>query len=72
MQTSFIAFRQIAAQAGIGRLRSTMLFQNQKNLTQIEMDLAEHVKYPPERGAKARVIQDYIEKENYLQFEVII
>ena len=39
-------------------------------LSQIDSDLAEHTRHPPERGAKARVIQDYVEKETYLQFEV--
>jgi len=40
-------------------------------LNQIDSDLAEHTRHPPERGAKARIIQDYVEKETYLQFEVI-
>jgi len=46
------------------------LAQHETYLYQIESDLADHIKYPPERGAKSRIIHDYLEKENFLQFEV--
>ena len=36
----------------------------------LETDLHEHRLYPPEKGSKSRVIQEYTEKEAYLQFEV--
>ena len=36
----------------------------------VDRDLHEHRKYPPEKGSKARVIQEYVEKEQYLQYEV--
>jgi hypothetical protein len=36
----------------------------------MERDLHEHRQYPPEKGSKARIIQDYIERENYLEHEV--
>ena len=38
----------------------------------IESDLHEHRQYPPEKGSKARIIQNYIDKENFLEFEVKI
>ncbi|XP_056017644.1 PH and SEC7 domain-containing protein-like isoform X3 [Ostrea edulis] len=37
---------------------------------EMERDLHEHRQYPPEKGSKARVIQDYIERENYLEHEL--
>ncbi|XP_062589708.1 PH and SEC7 domain-containing protein 1-like isoform X1 [Saccostrea cucullata] len=37
---------------------------------EIERDLHDHRQYPPEKGSKARIIQDYIEKENYLEHEL--
>lgn len=36
----------------------------------LEAELGEHRKQPPERGAKALVIQNYKEKDAYLNFEV--
>lgn len=36
---------------------------------EIEKDLHEHRQFPPEKGSKARIIQDYIEKESYLEHE---
>ena len=36
----------------------------------MEQDLKEHRQYPPEKGAKARVISDYVEKEVFLEYEV--
>ncbi|XP_060067023.1 PH and SEC7 domain-containing protein 2-like [Ylistrum balloti] len=38
--------------------------------TQVEMDLQEHRQFPPEKGAKARLIQDYLEKESFLESEL--
>ena len=46
------------------------LAQHQNYLAQLENDLAENSKHPPEKGSKSRIIQDYLEKETYLQFEV--
>eukprot|EP00105_Crassostrea_gigas_P022739 XP_011442357.1 PREDICTED: PH and SEC7 domain-containing protein 3 isoform X2 [Crassostrea gigas] len=37
---------------------------------EIEKDLHEHRQFPPEKGSKARIIQDYIEKESYLEHEL--
>lgn len=37
---------------------------------EVEREINEHRRYPPEKGAKSRIIQDYVEKETYLQFEV--
>lgn len=36
----------------------------------LERQLQEHHKYPPEKGSKHRIIQDYTEKEAYLEHEV--
>ena len=44
--------------------------QHEQQVQQREQDLHEHQLYPPEKGAKSRVIQDYVEKERFLQFEV--
>lgn len=40
-------------------------------LAQTEKELAEHREFCPEKGSRQRVIQDYVEKETYLEFEVI-
>lgn len=37
---------------------------------QIELELAEHKQSPPDKGSKSRNIQDYLDKELYLEFEV--
>ena len=50
-------------------MQKDQLRQHERYLSQIDSDLAEHTRQPPERGAKARIIQDYVEKETYLQFE---
>lgn len=44
---------------------------HEQRVSQTDRELLEHRKYPPEKGSKSRVIQDYIEKEQYLQHEVI-
>ena len=54
----------------LGYLQSVQLRQHKLSLEQVGKDLSEHTSYPPEKGAKPRIIQDYIEKENYLNYEV--
>jgi len=51
-------------------VQKDQLRQHECYLSQIDSDLAEHTRLPPERGAKALVIQNYVEKETYLRFEV--
>lgn len=36
----------------------------------LETMLDEHRKYPPEKGSKSQVLQNYKEKESYLNYEV--
>ncbi|XP_064630627.1 PH and SEC7 domain-containing protein-like isoform X2 [Lineus longissimus] len=43
---------------------------HEKRVEEIERELKEHRQYPPEKGAKARMIQDYLEKESYQEFEL--
>lgn len=44
--------------------------QHEQTLGQVEKDLAEHREFVPEKGSRPRVIQDYLDKETYLEFEV--
>ncbi|XP_033737503.1 PH and SEC7 domain-containing protein 2-like isoform X2 [Pecten maximus] len=37
---------------------------------QVENDLQDHRQFPPEKGAKSRLIQDYLEKESFLESEL--
>lgn len=37
---------------------------------QVESDLQDHRQYPPEKGAKSRLIHDYLEKESFLESEL--
>ena len=46
------------------------LLHHESRLDDLERDLKDHRTYPPEKGAKPRVIQDYLEKEQYLEYEV--
>ena len=46
------------------------LQHHEQRVKVVDRDLHEHRKYPPEKGSKARVIQEYVEKEQYLQYEV--
>ena len=46
------------------------LNHHEQRLQQLDRDLHEHRRFPPEKGAKSRVIHDYCDKESYLQFEV--
>ena len=36
----------------------------------MEQEFKEHRQSPPDKGAKARTIADYTEKEHYLEYEV--
>ena len=49
--------------------REQLLHHEQKVL-QLEQVLSNHRLYPPDKRAKSRVIQDYVEKEEFLQHEV--
>jgi len=51
-------------------VQKDQLRQHEHYLSQIDSDLAEHTRLPPERGTKAHIIQSYVEKETYLRFEV--
>ena len=46
------------------------LTHHEQKVVQLEQELSDHRLYPPDKGAKSRVIHDYMEKESYLQFEV--
>ena len=48
------------------------LSHHERRVVELEQEIHEHRLYPPEKGAKSRFIQDYMEKEQYLQFEVCI
>lgn len=50
-------------------LQREQLESHSNKAHEIEKDLHEHRQFPPEKGSKARIIQDYIEKENYLEHE---
>ena len=51
-------------------VQKDQLRQHEHYLSQIDSDLAEHTRLPPERGEKPHIIQSYVEKETYLRFEV--
>ncbi|XP_076326850.1 uncharacterized protein LOC143233882 isoform X2 [Tachypleus tridentatus] len=45
--------------------------QDQENrIVWLERELEEHLAHIPEKGAKSRIIHDFVEKEAYLQFEL--
>ncbi|ELU16703.1 hypothetical protein CAPTEDRAFT_113638 [Capitella teleta] len=46
------------------------LLHHENRAMHIEQELNEHRRTPPDKGAKSRVIQDYVEKESYLHFEL--
>ncbi|XP_067672706.1 PH and SEC7 domain-containing protein 1-like [Haliotis asinina] len=46
------------------------LMTHEDHVSNLEQDLHQHRAVAPEKGAKARVIQDYLDKENYLEFEL--
>lgn len=50
-------------------LQREQLESHSNKAHEIEKDLHEHRQFPPEKGSKARIIQDYIEKESYLEHE---
>ena len=46
------------------------MMHHEQRVLHVEQDLTDHRHCPPEKGAKSRIIQDYCEKEAYLQYEV--
>ena len=50
--------------------QTEQLNNHEQRVSTLEKELHEHQLYPPTKGAKSRIIQDYSYKENYLQFEV--
>ena len=51
-------------------LQREQLLHHEQQVQTREQDLHEHRLYPPEKGAKSRVIHEYVEKEHFLLFEV--
>ena len=51
-------------------LQQDQLNHLQERLSQTEEDLKEHQTYPPVKGSKSSLIQHFLEKESYLEFEV--
>lgn len=51
-------------------LQREQLRDHEERVMRLEAELSEHRKQPPERGAKALNIQNYKEKDAYLNFEV--
>ncbi|XP_029636333.1 PH and SEC7 domain-containing protein isoform X1 [Octopus sinensis] len=49
---------------------SEQLAHHQEKVTHLEKELHEHRLCPPEKGAKARIIHDYVEKEQFLESEL--
>ncbi|GAB6028193.1 hypothetical protein CHUAL_002395 [Chamberlinius hualienensis] len=46
------------------------LHDHEKRLMRLEQELEDHRSKPPERGAKSRLLNEYQEKEIYLQYEI--
>ncbi|CAM1332038.1 efa-6 (predicted) [Pycnogonum litorale] len=47
------------------------LKSHEEHIAQIESDFQAHCSFPPERGSKARIVQDYRDKYSYLQNEIV-
>lgn len=46
------------------------LVKHHERVQEVENDLRDHRQYPPEKGSKARIIQDYVDKEAFLEYEI--
>ena len=53
-------------------LQSEQLHSIEERLSGTKLELQEHRNNTPEKGSKASVIQHFLEKENYLVYEVIL
>ena len=51
-------------------LQREQLQHHEQRVKILEQELRDHRRFAPEKGAKSRVIQEYVEKEQYLTFEV--
>jgi hypothetical protein len=51
-------------------LQREQLRDHEERVLRLEAELEEHRKSPPEKGSKSLVVQNYKEKEAYLNFEV--
>lgn len=46
------------------------LAKHKEKTEELEQELKDHRQYPPDKGAKTRIIADYIEKESFLEYEL--
>ncbi|XP_052068703.1 PH and SEC7 domain-containing protein-like isoform X1 [Mytilus californianus] len=46
------------------------LAKHTEKTEELEQELKDHRQYPPDKGAKARIIADYMEKESFLEYEL--
>lgn len=53
-------------------IQREQLRDHEERVVRLEADLDDHRKSPPEKGAKSLVVQNYKEKDVYLNYEVII
>lgn len=53
-------------------LQREQLADHEERVTRLEAMLDEHRKSSPDKGCKTQVLQNYKEKESYLNFEVYI
>lgn len=51
-------------------MQREQLRDHEERVFRLENELEEHRRMPPERGSKSLVIQNYKEKEVYLNYEV--
>ncbi|XP_054713605.1 PH and SEC7 domain-containing protein-like [Uloborus diversus] len=46
------------------------LLELESKVMKLEKEIEEHISHPPDRSAKSRVVHEFVEKENFLQYEL--
>ncbi|GFU66757.1 PH and SEC7 domain-containing protein 3, partial [Trichonephila clavipes] len=46
------------------------LLELESRVMKLEKEIEEHLSHPPDRSAKSRVVNEFVEKENFLQYEL--
>ena len=51
-------------------MQKDQLRSHEERVAAVEMELQQHRSTAPEKGAKSRIISEYLEKEAFLEYEV--
>ncbi|XP_071039980.1 PH and SEC7 domain-containing protein-like [Parasteatoda tepidariorum] len=70
LETADEAVYLFQTRSSIEMLLKEQFLELESKVMKLEKEIEEHLSHPPERNAKSRNVKEYVEKENFLQYEL--